>query len=677
MNQSGSIAVITTLYPIKKLLRNLNWLRVVVVCYTYFVNYLDYLNSEQKKAVLETEGPVLIVAGAGAGKTKTLTHRILHLIASGISPQNILAITFTNKAAKEMRDRVRTLLENDPGFSHLRKTPPFISTFHSLGVQVIKENAEILNLGKNFIIFDTQDSKKALKDALISIGIDPKEHLEKVRHIISQEKGRGISANEYMEHGSYDFTSELTKKAWTRYEEILNREHALDFDDLLLKTLKLLRKNDILEKYQKRFLYIHVDEYQDTNKVQNEIIELIASKHRNICVVGDTDQNIYSWRGAEIKNMLHFERTFPETKTFFLEQNYRSTKNILSVANEIIEKNNFRIPKKLFTENSTGEKISLYCARNEIDEAYFIAQRSKELIESGVDPDQIAVLFRANFQSRVLEDTFLAHNLPYQMIGVKFFERKEIKDVISYVRAAIGGEVGSDFIRIINVPARGIGKTTLKKIISGDNDLPESMKIKIENFKKMLLDFREVLGKEEVSYALKYIIKNSGIEDSYKTGLEEDIERLENVMELVSLGLTYDEYPPGEGIEKFLTDMSLATDTDSPEKSKNGVKLMTVHASKGLEFDYVFICGLEDDLFPHRRNESKKKAEDNEEERRLFYVALTRAGKKIILTHAETRTIFGSLEVNSRSEFIDDISEKYLEYEGNFRPKVPLISIDF
>lgn len=644
-------------------------------------NYLDSLNSEQKKAVLATEGPVLIVAGAGAGKTKTLTHRILHLIANGVSPERILAITFTNKAAKEMRERVMDLLSRDTELLHLRRKAPFISTFHSLGVQIIKENAEILKLPRHFSIFDTADTKKVLKDVMTKIGLDPKEHLDRVRHIISGEKGRGVTMSEYSERASYDFNSEMTKKVWALYEESLRAEHALDFDDLLLKTLKLLEKYpDVLEKYQERFLYIHIDEYQDTNKVQNAIVEMLARKHKNICVVGDTDQNIYSWRGAEIKNMLYFERVYPDVQTFFLEQNYRSTKNILAVANEIIEKNNFRIPKKLFTENTTGEKLGIFEGRNEIDEAHFIALKSKELIESGVHADDIAVLYRANFQSRVLEDAFLSYGVPYQMLGTKFFERKEIKDMVSFVRASLNPENVSDFMRIINIPARGIGKTTLQKIIDGkEQDLPESMKIKINNFRNMLADFKNILTTQKPSEALKYIVQKSGIEDSLKTGLEEDTDRLENIMELVTLATSYDELPGEEGIEKFLTDTSLASDQDSLDGEKTGVRLMTVHASKGLEFDYVFICGLENDLFPHRRmNESKKTGEDAEEERRLFYVAVTRAGKKLFLTYATTRTIFGTMEVNSPSEFIDDIPSEYTEREGfGGAPKAPLFSIDF
>ncbi len=646
------------------------------------MDYLKTLNSEQKNAVMTVDGPVLIVAGAGAGKTKTITHRILHIIAGGIKPENILAITFTNKAAREMKERVVDLLKQNSILLGTQKKLPFVSTFHSLGVQIIKENAELLKLPRHFNIFDKSDSKKVIKEAISNLGLEPKDHLDKISHIISNEKSRGVNLSEYLERGSYDQTSELVKKVWSKYEEVLKKESGLDFDDLLLKTLKLLKKYpDILSKYQKRFLYVHVDEYQDTNKVQNNIVELLVEKHRNICVVGDTDQNIYSWRGAEIKNMLHFEKVFPEVKTFFLEQNYRSTKNILDVANKIIEKNNFRIPKKLFTLNEVGEKISLFEGRSEIDEAYFIANKSKEIIESGVNPEEIAVLYRANFQSRVLEEAFLANTVPYQMLGTKFFERKEIKDCLSYIKASLNESSLSDFARIINVPTRGIGKTTLQKILQGkEGELPVNMQIKINNFRKMLSDFKNVLLKEPPSVAIKYIIKNSGMEDFYKTGLEEDTERLENIMELVTMATSYDSYDKEVGIENFLTDSALASDQDSLDGKKNGVKLMTVHSSKGLEFQYVFVCGLEADLFPHNRmDRNKKTGEDAEEERRLFYVAITRAGKKLYLTHAKVRTIFGNMEINSPSEFLEDIPSQYLQTENSeiSSNRSPLFSIDF
>ena len=653
------------------------------MCYTFLMDYLETLNDEQKKAVLATEGPVLIVAGAGAGKTKTITHRILHLIKNGIRPENILAITFTNKAAKEMRERVMSLLNSQNFYSVTpsRSTVPFVSTFHALGVQIIKENAPLLKLSRHFNIFDKADSKKAIKDALNYVGVDPKEHLEKVQNIISSEKSRGVDLAEYLERGAFDYTSELTKKVWKRYEEILSRDSALDFDDLLLKTLKLLRANkEVLAKYQNRFIYIHVDEYQDTNKVQNEIVELLSDKNKNLCVVGDTDQNIYSWRGAEIKNMLHFEKTYPDVQTIFLEENYRSTKTILAVANEIIEKNKFRIPKKLFTNNVAGEKIGLFTGRNETDEAHFIALKSKSLIESGLPADKIAVLFRANFQSRALEEAFLAYGVPYQMLGTKFFERKEIKDVMSFIKVSLNPENLSDLARIINLPARGIGKTTLQKIVEGkENELAPGMRTKIENFRGMLSVFKTILEKEKPSVSVKHIIEKSGMEKMYSTGLEEDMDRLENVMELVTLAVGYDQYPPEEGIEKFLTDCSLTSDQDSLDEQKTGVKLMTVHSAKGLEFDYVFISGLEADLFPHKGFGEKKSGEEKEEERRLFYVALTRARKKLFLTGAETRTIFGSTEINSPSEFLDDIPEKYCQKEGyaGVEQDEPIFKIEF
>lgn len=646
------------------------------------MTYLDSLNPAQKKAVVTTDGPVLIVAGAGAGKTKTITHRILHLISLGIAPESILAITFTNKAAKEMRDRVLGLLGNDTDFAHLGHRTPLICTFHALGVRIIKENAPLFNLPRHFNIFDKSDSKKVLKEALVYVGVDPKEHLEKIQNIISKEKGRGVRMTEYVQRGAYDYTSELTKKVWQRYEDVLKKEHALDFDDLLLKMLFLLETYpDVRDYYQNRFQYIHIDEYQDTNTVQNKIVEILAQKHNNLCVVGDTDQNIYGWRGAEIKNMLHFEHTYPTVQTIFLEQNYRSTQNILAVANEIISKNNFRIPKKLFTENQTGELIGLYEARNETDEAQFIAIKSKELIESGINPDEIAVLYRANFQSRALEEAFVSCGVSYHMLGTKFFERKEIKDIISYIKLALNPDSTTDFSRIINTPARGLGKVTVEKILDGrENELPPSAQLKLENFRGMLRECRDVILSRKPSESLRYIIERTGMDELYKTGLEEDTERLENIMELVSLSVVYDQYENEEGIEKFLTDSALMSDQDELDENKKGVRLLTVHSSKGLEFDYVFIAGLEGDLFPHKGfGDTKKTGEDSEEERRLFYVAITRARAKVILTYAQTRTIFGTQHVNAPSEFLADIPEQYIEREGygNVSERKPLFSIDF
>jgi DNA helicase-2/ATP-dependent DNA helicase PcrA len=654
------------------------------------MHYLDSLNEEQRKAVLLTDGPVLIVAGAGAGKTKTLTYRIFHLLQQGVSPQNILAITFTNKAAAEMRERVKVLLDQHKNFESPSRQNPLISTFHSLGVKIIKENAPLLKLSRHFTIFDSADSKKAVKDALTSIGVEPKEHLDKVRGIISAEKNRGNTFREFAERASYDFTSELTKKAWELYEKNLRQNQALDFDDLLLLSLRLLQTNkEVLERYQDRFKYIHIDEYQDTNGVQNEIVELLSRKYSNICAVGDADQNIYGWRGAEIKHMLRFEKTYPNTQTVFLERNYRSTQNILNAANNIIEKNKFRIPKKLFTENNQGEKISLFEARSETDEAHFIALKCKELIEKGSRPEEISVLYRANFQSRALEEAMLAYGVPYQLLGTKFFERKEIKDLLSYVRASLNEEAKADFLRIINTPVRGIGKTTIDKLVEDkEADLPSSTLIKIQNVRQMLVGFKERLLNENFTLGdnLKQIIKDSGLEKLYSTKEEEDLDRLENLGELVTLSKKYDivqlENGKQEALDAFLSDCALASDQDSLSEEKTGVKLMTVHASKGLEFDTVFISGLEDGLFPHSGwgDFSKKSDEDKEEERRLFYVAVTRARKKLYLTYANMRTIFGNTEVHAASEFIFDIPEDLVErenYSGGVEKRKPLISIEF
>ncbi len=630
-------------------------------------DYLSGLNAKQKSAVLTTEGPVLIVAGAGAGKTKTITHRILHLIKNGVHPHNILAITFTNKAGKEMRERVEHLLAADPMLrAQHHNAAPFVSTFHSLGVFIIKQWADRLGLPRHFGIFDKTDSKKALKKALESLNVEPKEHLDKVASIISREKGLGVSYQEFASRQSYDFTSDITARAWNIYESTLKKEKALDFDDLLLKSLELLEQHlDIRTYYQNLWHYVHIDEYQDTNKVQNKIAELISEKHRNICVVGDTDQNIYSWRGAEIKNMLSFEKKYTDAHVILLEQNYRSTKMILDVANDIISKNKWRIPKKLFTENTKGEKVSVYEAFNEVDEAHFIAQKSKELIDQGTSSDEIAVLFRANFQSRILEEAFLAYGVSYQMLGTKFFERKEIKDMLSYIKSALNPESSIDLARIINVPPRGIGKVTLDKIEAGEFDsLPTKTQEKIRLFKEMLARIKDFILSHKTSESIRFIVEISGIAKAYTEGNDEDQERLENIMELVTLATGYDELLPEEGIEMLLTDAALVSDQDSLKKETSGVKLMTVHSSKGLEFDTVFISGMEEGLFPHQRlGEKKKEGEDSEEERRLFYVAVTRARKKLYLTLAQMRTIFGNKQINTPSHFIGDINEDFLDHE--------------
>jgi DNA helicase II / ATP-dependent DNA helicase PcrA len=668
-------------------------------------DHLAGLNSKQREAATHMEGPLLIVAGAGAGKTKTITHRILNLIKSGVAPEKILAVTFTNKAAKEMRERIISEIKK---YAKEQDTIPFTSTFHSLGVYIIKENARILGLTRHFTILDESDSTTLIKEAIREIGLDPKQYdPKKIGNIISREKGKFTHLKDYEEktnNPGANYLSKIVAQVWNLYEKKKAKENALDFDDLLLKATKLLKENEQIRKvYQEKWDYIHIDEYQDTNEVQYLMSRLLSENNKNICAVGDADQNIYSWRGANLKNILSFEKDYPNAKIILLEENYRSTKNILEAANEIIKKNKYRPDKNLFTKNEVGEKIGFYEALDENDEADFVATKVLEILDSGEgvllrgvsqadgprgsaprtrgdsDPEKIAlsplsevaILYRANFQSRALEEAMLRYNIPYQVLGVKFFERKEIKDTLAYLRAALNRESLSDIKRIINFPTRGIGKVTLTKIFANDmENLPIKVKIKIDNFYKILGEIKEKIETEKASEVIKFAVKKSGIETELKEGTEEDVERLENIKELATLALKYDNLKGGMGIEKLLEDASLASDQDGimlnqeKKEDKNSVKLMTVHASKGLEFKYVFITGLEDGLFPHQRDGEIKNAEDKEEERRLFYVALTRAKEKLFLSFANFRTIFGSRQINAPSEFISDIPSDIMEKEG-------------
>lgn len=1023
-------------------------------CYSvHAMHYLDGLNERQKEAVMHTKGPLLIVAGAGAGKTRVITHRILHLIKQGVAPESILAITFTNKAAREMRERVHRLISKDSSISDFQLSTfnlklPWLGTFHSLGVHILRENSQRLGLAKRFTIFDRGDSIHAVKEAIKETDLDPKSFEPgKILGAISREKGKMVTCEMFKERVGGEYFPGIVAEVWEKYEMTLKKEKALDFDDLLLKTALLLEKEPAVRAhYQKLWRYIHIDEYQDTNHVQYMIAKLLAEDHKNIAVVGDGDQCflpgtcittstgikkiseihagelitsaagngsvcgakvdkvrikkydgetveittesgkiiictpqhilfanlvltenkfyvylmyrrdkgfrvgmakslrqnghgqdaigllvrcnqekadkmwvlkvcdskrealyfetyiatsyglptlvfltggrkmaieqedidalfnavdtrervqklfkdtglhfdyphyfpqgttqsntarerinvrltlfgdrrksvvhpwgmsrvsinttdvafkriletsgfptrkgkrndwrleiarldygeaeriashlsslkpnttavrtafltrkhrmlfhpasniipgmtlavlkdgevvgekvisvnrksykgevydldianvhnyiandivvhncIYSWRGASMRNLLGFEKDFPNAKTVLLEENYRSTQTILTVANRVIKKNKLRIEKTLFTKNGEGEKVGLFTAYDEAHEASFIAKRSKQLIGEGVSPAEIAVLFRANFQSRALEEAFLREEVPYQVLGVRFFERKEIKDILAYVRAAetaspeanAGGKIGnlagfSDIQRIINVPPRGIGKVTLLKIFAGKEEgLPPAMRGKIHSFRKLLTTLREKLGTLPLSEAIKWIVVASGIEAELKKGGAEDEERLENIKELVTFATRYDHLPNGEtreaNVDKFLSDVALQSDQDELKDEKPSVRLMTVHSSKGLEFEFVFVAGLEEGLFPHERMDEMQNEGAKEEERRLFYVALTRAKKKVFLTYAGVRTIFGSRQVTVPSEFIFDIDEEFLQAEN-------------
>ena len=656
------------------------------------------LNETQERAVETTEGPLLIVAGAGAGKTRVITHRILNLIKKGVAPHSILAITFTNKAAKEMRERVGALISEDQTLNLpiSSRERPFVSTFHALGVYIIRENAALLGLTRHFTIFDRGDSRRAVKEAMIAVSVDPKKFEPgTILNMISRAKGDGMGHAEYFERAK-GYTEELVGQIWEKYDQILAKEKALDFDDLLLKTAQLLAKHkQIRDHYSSTWKYIHVDEYQDTNKVQYKIAFLLAESHRNICVVGDADQNIYSWRGATIENILNFEKDYPEASVVTLERNYRSTKTILAAANSVIEKNRMRKKKTLYTENENGEKISLLVSYTEADEARTIAEMARTLIGSGTPARDIAVLYRTNFQSRALEEAFIKKNIPYQLVGVRFFERKEVKDVLSYIHAALNRDSWSDIGRIINVPARGIGKATVAKVMSGREDLlPEGMRAKISNFWKLLDDIRRELSEKKPSEAVKFVIQESGIEKALRDGDSEDEERLLNIRELVTVAAQYDDLTPipspsasptGNeigitGIETFLENAALATDQDDLTKNEDAVKLMTVHASKGLEFDHVFIAGLEQDLFPfkHIDEDGIDETEEEEEERRLFYVALTRAKKQVHLSYTILRTVYGTQRVNVPSEFIEDIDASLIDQAPPEKPSgAKALFIDF
>jgi len=634
------------------------------------------LNPEQKKAVKSTEGPLLILAGAGAGKTKTISERIRHLVKAGVAPSSILAITFTNKAAKEMRERIVHGL----GASKL----PFVSTFHSLGVYILREQSAQVGIKRRFTIFDRDDSKKAVREALLRLGFDPKTHEpSSIMGIISKEKGRGIGVENYIAKEGHGYFREVIEQVWPEYEKILQRDNALDFDDLLVKTVSLLNDNpSVRDFYQNVWKYIHIDEYQDTNRVQYEMARMLVGKNQNICVVGDVDQNIYSWRGADIKNILNFKNDYPDALVITLEENYRSSKTILEAANTVIEKNQIRYKKNLFTTNSRGDKIGIFGAFDEVSEAEFIANKSAELIKNGLPPGETAVLYRANFQSRVLEEAFMKHGIPYQLLGTRFFERKEVKNIVSYLRLAINLDSLSDLRRIINVPARGIGKTTAQKIFSGtESSLPLSMITKLESFRTLLGQIEQTSQKNKPSETISFIIKASGLEKEWKESGDDGRTRLENAYELSNFASRYDREPPEEGILNFLADAALQSDQDEMRDEENAVRLMTIHASKGLEFDVVFISGLEDGLFPHQKvNEDMTSPEAGEEERRLFYVALTRARKKIYLSHAQTRTLFGRKQINIPSEFIFDIPETLVEQETFDEYSIsrkPLLEIDF
>lgn len=620
-------------------------------------SYLNDLNPEQQQAVLHTNGPLLIVAGAGTGKTKTLTYRILHLIKQGIPADNILAITFTNKAATEMRERLHKLLGE-------HRSMPIMKTFHGLGVYILRQFYHEAKLRKEFVIMDTADTTRLIKDCMEELSIDPKQYDPRtMKTIISNAKNAGKKPGTFEQEVHSTATSHALN-IWRLYEQKKHAEHALDFDDLLVITKDLIQDNAEVRIFlQEKFRYIHIDEYQDTNEIQYQIAKLLAGTTHNICAVGDTDQNIYSWRGANIKNMLNFERDFPGTVTILLEQNYRSTANILSAADAIITKNTARIEKTLRTEKSAGEPITLFIGLNESHEASLVATTIKQILQSGVPATELCILYRTHFQSRALEEVCLHHEIPYQVLGVKFFDRKEIKDLVSYIRASLNPDSLSDIKRVINEPKRGIGKVALAKIFAGQAiDLSGAASSGYREFQSIINDVRRVCFEKIPSEAVRYVIHRSGMFTAYSNESADEQERLETMEELVTYALRYDDLEVGEGILRMIEDIALLSEQDTARDDRPAVRLMTVHAAKGLEFDHVFITGMEQGLFPHAGYDEKKGKEEQEEERRLFYVAITRARERLYLSHAYTRTIYGQQNFNAPSEFLSDIPETLLDY---------------
>lgn len=617
------------------------------------MQYLDGLNDAQRDAVLATEGPISVLAGAGSGKTRVLTTRIYHLIRQGVSPDKILAVTFTNKAAREMRERLAQRLEG--------ASLPLVVTFHGLGRVLLERYGARIGVPRYFSIFDRDDSERAIKEALKALDVDPKEVPPRaILSRISQAKGKGMTAAGFREkHGRDSFRSRTTAEVWERYDKTLKREKALDFDDLICLPVHLLEgHDDIREEAGTLFSHIHVDEYQDTNELQGRLANMLAAPHSNLFVVGDIDQTIYTWRGATIENLLSFEESYPSARTIILAHNYRSTKTIVDAANQIIEKNLNRKEKISVTDNPDGEPIRLYVADNAEGEARYIARQARSMIQSGTPASEIAVLYRTNFQSRGIEEAFLHAGVPYKLLGTRFLDRKEIKDVLSWVRLALEPTRESDRMRAVQAPPRGIGKVTLGKLAAGKRDeLKPGERTKVAAFEALVTELNAEAKTALPSVFVRSVIEKSGMATTLQKGGDDDQERLENVRELATLASRYDNLPGEEGIAAFLADTALAGDQDELDRKPEdkGVTLMTVHAAKGLEFDSVFVTGMEQGLFPHEGMGDGER--DEEEERRLFYVAVTRAKKRLTLTLARVRRIYGTDYFAEPSHFLYDIDE--------------------
>ena len=622
---------------------------------------LDELNDRQKEAVLYNDGPLLVLAGAGSGKTKVLTTKIAYLINElNVNPYNILAITFTNKAAKEMKDRVFNMIGDTA--KNIQ-----ISTFHSFGLRIIRDNVVPLGYKSNFVIMDSDDSLTVVKKIIKDKGYDPKQYNPRaIRNKISSCKNAMVTPTDYNRYVTSDF-DKVVEEVYSEYENKLFKNNSVDFDDLLLLPIKLFKEHkDILEAYQEKYKYILIDEYQDTNEAQYMLTKLLAEKYKNIMVVGDDFQSIYSFRGANYKNILNFEKDYKNAKTVLLEQNYRSTSTILDAANDVIKHNKEKKDKKLWTNNGKGEKIKYYRAFNEKEEALYVTRKIKELVKRNVDYKDIAILYRTNAQSRVMEEAMLKENLPYRVVGsFYFYSRKEIKDLIAYLRIIHNSSDNVSLLRVINTPKRGIGLKTienLQRIADNENiSLYDAISSGKElAFKTVIEELKIDAENSTLTELIDKILEKTGMkkELEQEDSLESEI-RLENLEEFKSITKSFEDREGLISLEDFLFEISLVSDKEEYSEDDNRVSLMTVHSVKGLEFDYVFIIGLEEGLFPHMNSMSS--SSELEEERRLCYVAITRAKKDLYLVNARARRLFGQDSSNPPSRFIGEINSDLIE----------------
>ena len=646
----------------------------------------DTLNEQQQEAVFCTEGPLLLLAGAGSGKTRVLTHRIAYLMDQGVNPYHIMAITFTNKAAKEMRERVDDLVGF--GAEHI-----WVSTFHSTCVRILRRHIDKLGYGNSFTIYDADDQKSLIKQICKQYKIDTKMMPErKIINEISSAKDEFMTPSEYETRHQYDFKKKKIAQIYKEYQKQLKANNALDFDDLIFKTVELFQFHpEVLDYYQERFRYIMVDEYQDTNTIQFQLVSMLARKYQNLCVVGDDDQSIYKFRGANVKNILNFENVFPEAVTIKLEQNYRSTKNILNAANEVIKHNKGRKTKKLWTENEEGDLLELHKYGTDYEAARKIIHEIEDLSKEGYDYKNMAILYRTNAQSRVFEESFMIKNIPYRIVGgTNFYQRKEVKDILSYLKVVDNGLDDLAVRRIINVPRRGIGAATIEKInvyavehnvsfldacFSSDSiDTLGNAKKKINGFADLIREFRRKMQEGSLEELFKYITDETGYIANLKAEETEEAEgRIENINELLNKVVTYEQEAEEASLSELLEEIALVADIDNLEDSDNRVVLMTLHSAKGLEFPYVFICGMEDGIFPSYMTVMSEDDDDMEEERRLCYVGITRAKKKLYLSAAKRRMMQGRTQFNKVSRFIDEIPEQLLQLDTgvNFKEKRP------